>query len=155
MAKVISLNEYITHKKKKQNSKKSLTHPIWFHEISSGIKSLALRDKDLIFDNIKYNYYDEYLYYININHVDMDKYTFEDYLKDNIDLDEPFEIVHGIEFSKGYDLNKLSENDWQNIADIIVRISMSTILFEEDCIIQPDELADDYDWDSIGFDYNF
>lgn len=155
MAKVISLNEYITQKKKKQNSKKSLNHPIWFHEISNGIKSLAIRDKELIFNNIKYNYYDEYLYCININHIDMDNHTFEDYLMNNIDLEEPFQIVHGIEFSKGYDLNKLSENDWENIADIIVRISMSIILFEENWTLDPEDLSDDYDWDSIGFDYNF
>ncbi|QUH21135.1 hypothetical protein [Alkaliphilus sp. B6464] len=155
MSKVISLNEYITQKKKKKYSDQSITHPIWFHEINDGIKALALRDKDLIYNNIKYNYYDEYLYFVNINHIAMDEYTFEDYLRDNINLEQPFDVVHGVEFSKGYDLNRLSENDWENIADIIVRISITIILFGEDSSIEPNKLADEYDWDSIGFDYTF
>ncbi|ABW18765.1 hypothetical protein [Alkaliphilus oremlandii] len=154
MAKVISLNEYIVQKKKRSYSSRSLTHPIWFHEISDGIKSLALRDKDVIYNNIKYNYYDEYLYFVNRNHMALEDYTFEDYLKDTINLNEPFDIVHGVEFSKGYDLNRLSENDWENIADIIVRISITTILFQENFVLEPNQLADEYDWDSIGFDYN-
>jgi len=155
LAKVISLNEYITQKKKKNYSAQSLTHPIWFHEISNGIKALALRDKNLIYSNIKYNYYDEYLYFVNIKHMTMDDYTFDDYLRDNLDLEEPFDVVHGVEFSRGYDLNRLSENDWENIADIIVRISITTILYDEDSSIEPSKLADEYDWDSIGFDCSF
>lgn len=155
MAKVISLDDYISHKQKKKKSyySKATTYPIWFHEISDGIKSLALRDKELIYDNIKYNYYDEYLYYTNINHILMDDYTFEDYLRDNINLKESFDIVHGVEFSKGYDLNRLSENDWENIADIVVRISLTTILFNDNALVSPSVLASEYEWDSIGFDY--
>lgn len=154
MAKVISLDEYITKKKRRNHLSRHTTHPIWFHEINDGIKALALRDKDLIYNNIKYNYYDEYLYFTNINHITMDEYSFEDYLRDNIDLEEAFDIVHGVEFSKGYDLNRLSENDWENIADIIVRISLTTILFDGDNLTEPNRLASEYDWDSIGFDYN-
>lgn len=143
------------YKKKRNYSSKSLNYPIWFHEISNGIKALALRDKNLIYNNIKYNYYDEYLYCVNVNNLTTDDYTFEDYLRDNLNLDQPFDIVHGVEFSKGYDLNRLSENDWENIADIIVRISISLILFGEDSSMEPNILANEYDWDSIGFDYTF
>ena len=155
MSKVISLNEYIVQKKKKSYTSQSLNHPIWFHEIKDGIKALALRDKKVIYNNIKYNYYDEYLYFVNINHMALEEYPFENYLKDNINLDEPFDIVHGVKFSKGYDLNRLSENDWDNIADIIVRISITSTLFGEDFLIEPNKLAGEYDWDSVGFDYTF
>ena len=149
MTKVISLSNYIGNKK--LNKLSPFSDLIWFTEISEGIHILAKKDQELIFKNIKYNYYNEYIQYVKSKNLD-NNYSFIEYLKNSIDLKIPFKIYHGVDFTGEQSMSRLSINDWRNIADLIVRISLSYTL---DCAadkINPASLAVQYEWELVQMD---
>ncbi|ABR49207.1 hypothetical protein Amet_3067 [Alkaliphilus metalliredigens QYMF] len=155
MSKVISLDEYVKQKKKKKQFSQDAARPLWFTEINDGIKGLALKDKDVILENVRYTYHDEYIYFVNVSRLTLEEYTFLTYIKEHIDLEEPFEVTHGVEFSKGYDLNGLTRNDWENIADIIVRTSLSATVDPFGLTLEPNDIADQYEWDTVLVDSTY
>lgn len=126
--------------------------PIRFCEINNNIKALALKDQDTIFRNIKHNYYPKYVEFIKSKHLAVSHYSFSDYLKDYIDIEKPFQVHHGVEFSSTQKAPRLSSNDWKNIADIIARIALSLMLEKNHDIIEPSDLAPQYDWDYVIID---
>ncbi len=149
MTKVISLSNYMN--KRKVNILSPFSDLVWFTELSEGIHLLATKDQELIFKNIKYNYYNEYVQYVNSQALD-NSYSFMDYLKSTMDLQVPFKIYHGVDFAGEQSMNRLSLKDWRNIADIIVRISLLYTLEYATEKINPATLARQYEWELVQMD---
>ncbi len=152
MTKVISINDYLNKKNDKISSPLQQTNPIWFSEICEGIKTIAFKDQELIYKNVKYNYYSQYINYVQLNGLIDNSYSFLNYINDHINLKSPFKIFHGVDFSGEYSINRLSDNDWINIADMIVRISLSYYLKKNSHDIKLHQLAQQYEWDYVIMD---
>ena len=149
MTKVISFANYAS--KKKSNKLSPFSDLIWFTELSEGIHLLAKKDQELIFKNIKYNYYNEYVHYVKAKSLD-NSYTFIDYLKKILDLKAPFKIFHGVDFTGEQSMSRLSVKDWRNIADIIVRLSLLYTLNQSTDKLSPTSLAVQYEWELVQMD---
>ncbi|GAB6084801.1 hypothetical protein [Alkaliphilus crotonatoxidans] len=150
MAKVISLNQYIQQRQQK-NSFQPSPRPIWFSDISQAISTIAFKDQELIYRNIRYHYYNLFLAHVNQGGIQDNSYCFQHYLKEHLNLNEPFQITHGVDFS-GARINRLSQNDWENIADMIVRISLSHYLNDLTINSDIEKLAHQYSWDQVMVD---
>lgn len=150
MAKVISLNNYIDQKNSLKKVQQPSTNSIWFSDICEAIIKLARKDQDLIFKNIRYHYYSHYIEFFQ--QCSKDDYSFHQFLKDHLPLTDPFTINHGVDFSGAYSINRLTHSDWENIADMIVRISLSYTLWEIESGLNPEELALQYEWDHVMVD---
>lgn len=149
MTKVISLSSYCS--KKKPNKLSPYGSLVWFKELSEGIQALATQDRELIFKNIKYNYFNEYVHYVNTQALDSN-YSFIDYLKGFVNVNEPFKVYHGVDFHGEQSRSRLSQNDWRNIADIIVRISLISTLDSSSRKVDPAFLAAQYSWEQVQMD---
>ncbi|MBM7615779.1 hypothetical protein [Alkaliphilus hydrothermalis] len=154
MTKVISFNSYLDKKRCNKRSPLLQTNPIGFSAISEGIKSLALKDREVIYKNVKYNYYSQYIQYVQLNQLVDGEYTFLDFIGNHLDLDNPFEILHGVDFSGEQSMSFLSKSDWENIADLVVRLSLSYYLEIAAEEITPLGFAHQYDWDYVLLDTN-
>ncbi|SCX95569.1 hypothetical protein [Alkaliphilus peptidifermentans] len=147
MTKVISLNDYQSRKRHKIHSGSC----IYFNDINEGIKNLALKDKELIFRNIKYYYNHQYTQYIKRNNTSGD-YSFQSYLSNKLNILQPFRINHGIDFASEYAYSDISINDWKNISDIVVRISLNHTLGIIQEQLDPLHLAQQYSWEKVQVD---
>ncbi|WP_026476268.1 hypothetical protein [Alkaliphilus transvaalensis] len=152
MAKLISFHDYIHKKNNKKRPPLTRSNPIGFSDIKNGILSIAIKDQELIYKNIKYNYYHQYVEYIQLSGMIDSQYSFINYIEDHLNLEEPFEILHGVDFSGEKSLNRLSDDDWENIADMIVRISLCFTLEDEVGEIDLLPLAEQYEWDYVLLD---
>ncbi|KAB3539071.1 hypothetical protein F8154_01165 [Alkaliphilus pronyensis] len=156
MTKVIGLKNYQSKKSQRKCVDLSDANTIDFKEIKEGIKNLALKDKEVIFSNVKYYYKQQYKKYLsNRNTID---FTFKSFLANNLNLKEPFKINHGIDFAREYAYNSISVDDWKNISDIIVRMSLSytlDIIEEQEKLekqLDPLFLAKQYKWEKVKID---
>lgn len=149
MAKVISLNHYLNQRQNQKNSFQPSPRPIWFSHIRDAIHTLALKDQEVIYRNIRYHYYDDYLVYVHQMGFQDNSYNFQQYLLDKLILNQPFKIVHGVDFSGAYQINRLSKSDWENIADMIVRIGLGHYLKAEDFLVNTQEMARQYHWNQV------
>jgi hypothetical protein len=76
----------------------------------------------------------------------------EQYIVQHINIKEPFAISHSIQFSRAATLKIISENDWNNISDLIIRISLSDYYKLTPTEVEPINLVSRYTWDSIRID---
>jgi len=152
LTKVISLANFAS--KKKSNKLSPFSDLIWFTELREGINLLAEKDQELIFKNIKYNYYNEYVHYVRTQSLE-NSYSFIDYLKKSLDLNKPFKVFHGVDFTGEQSMSRLSVKDWRNIADIIVRLSLLYSLNLSTDKICPTSLAVQYDWELVQMDVKY
>jgi hypothetical protein len=152
VCKVIELHKYKENKTRKNWRNVPLYGPVWFYELNDGIKQLARKDSTIIVRNIKEhlscNYYD----FLAANNLDAKQYTMEQYIIQHININEPFAISHSIQFSRGATLKIISENDWNNISDLIVRVSLSDYYKLTPTEIEPVNLVGRYTWDSVKID---
>ena len=152
MTKVISLSDYKAQKEMHRQLLKGSPKPILFSEISGAIQSLAEKDQRLIYQNIRYYYYPDYLHCIKNQQLNVQDYSFIDYLRDELPIEETFSIRHGVDFSGIGQMNPLSKGDWENIADMIVRLSIGQYLSLPQWKKYPLELARQYQWDQVMID---
>jgi len=131
---------------------KGSPQPIWFSEISGAIQALAEKDQGLIYQNIHYYYYPDYIHCIENQQLTEQDYSFKDFLRDQLPLGETFSIRHGVDFSGSSHINPLSLGDWENIADIIVRLSIGQYLALPEMKNYPLELAQQYRWEQVKVD---
>ena len=152
MSKVIELDKYRKDKHRQKYKNVILRGPVWFYELNDGIKQLALKDMELIIHNVQENLMEGYQKALKLQHFNELNYSLDQYIVDSLNVNIPFSIVHGIQLSRGYHLRVISENDWNNITDIIIRICMITHyqLWSEDA--EPLFFVDQYSWDSIQID---
>lgn len=152
MSKIIELDKYRKNKLRKKRYYAPIQGPVWFYELNEGIKQLACKDAHIIIQNVKECLFREYHEFLQSNGFDKRKYSMDQYIIRHLNIKEPFSIAHGIEFSRGHHLKVISENDWNNISDIIIRISLMIHYHLCNREIEPIELVDQYIWDSIQID---
>lgn len=152
MSKVIKLDKYRKDKSHQKYKNVVLRGPVWFYELNDGIKQLAFKDMELIIQNVQENAMDGYHQALKLQHLNEFNYSIDDYIVDTLNVNIPFAIVHGIQLSRGHQLRIISENDWNNITDIIMRICIITYyqLWNEG--VEPLFFVNQYSWDSIQVD---
>ncbi len=152
MCKVIELDKYRKDKSRHKYKNAIIHGPVWFYELNDGIKQLAFKDMELIIKNVQENVMAGYHQALKLQHLNELNYSVDDYITDTLNVNIPFLIVHGIQLARGYHLRVISENDWNNITDIIIRICIITHyqLWSEDA--EPLFFVNQYSWDSIQVD---
>ncbi|QEK12390.1 hypothetical protein FQB35_08375 [Crassaminicella thermophila] len=152
MTKIIVLSDYSKHRPKKNFKNKTINDPICFYELNDGIKKLAYKYMDTIIRNIQDNFL--HTHYQKITSLNKKKKNlFKDfYIPKYLNVNSPFSICHNIKLIRGHHLKAISENDWYNITDMIIRIC--TITYYDLCKeeVQPIDLAHQYRWTSIYFE---
>ncbi|MBB6218980.1 hypothetical protein HNQ80_005158 [Anaerosolibacter carboniphilus] len=152
MCKVIELDKYKKNQTRKDWRNIPLYGPVWFYELNDGIKQLARKDAAIIVQNIKEHLSCEYYHFLEANSLDSKQYTIEQYIAQHINVNDPFSISHSIQFSRGANLKIISENDWNNISDMIIRISILDYYNLLPVEVEPVDLVSRYFWDSIKID---
>ena len=147
MAKIIELSEYRKNKNKKQPTS-SKNNPVLFYELNEGVKNLALKNQATIVTNVKEYMIDNYHSKLNKLMMKDFEYSFDTFLIENLELTLPFAVNHGVQFSRNHYLSMISDHDWTNLIDIIVRISLNSYyhLLSD---VDPYEMAIDYTWTSV------
>ncbi len=152
MCKVIDLDKYKKSKNRKDWRNVPLYGPVWFYELNDGIKQLARKDAPIIIQNIKEHLSCDYYHFLQVNSLDNKQYTIDQYITQHMNAHDPFAISHSIQFSRGANLKIISENDWNNISDMIIRISLLNYFKLLPTEAEPVDLAGRYFWDSIQVD---
>lgn len=152
MSKVIVLDKYRKSKHREACKNIILKGPVWFYELNDGIRQLALKDMDIILQSVQANLVEGYHQALQLHHLNESNYTIDDYIIDSINVNVPFSITHGIQLSRGYNLKIISENDWNNITDIIIRMCLIIHYNLWDKEVEPVFFVNQYTWDSIQID---
>lgn len=148
VAKIIELCKYRKSRLLIKEAKTSVKHPIWFYELNDGINNLASKNQDIIISNVKEQFLNSY--YIKLNKINLTKneYSVDSFLIDTLDLLTPFSIPHGVQFARNHYLDMISDHDWCNLTDIIIRICVNNTYKIMD-LIQPFDFAKEYSWNSL------
>ncbi|KAB3530723.1 hypothetical protein [Alkaliphilus serpentinus] len=152
MTKILSMAEHL-EKKKDRERKKAYWHSLWFAHINNGIKDLAYKDKNRILKSIDRNYFTDYIKAMGTYNSQGDA-SIKNYILDSLNISKPFSIDHAVEFTSDHLDCCISDSDCENIADIIVRVSLcyTLDLFSED--MEPINLARQYKWEHILIEEN-
>jgi len=150
VAKIIELSEYKKnkHNKPTSNPKNNL---VLFYQLNEGIHNLALKNQDIIVTNAKEYLLDSYYNKLNKLILKECEYSFDTFLIEHLDLTLPFTIKHSVQFSRNHYLSMISDHDWSNIVDIIVRTSLISY-YHLSNDMEPYEMAIDYTWTSVTVD---
>lgn len=155
LSKVIELSK---HRKIKSSSRcnRSMTNePPWFYELNEGIGKLVHKNLDHIVSNIHDNINIPCKYILKDNTHGDNSYFMDSDITDHVNLIDPFSIHHKLQFNRGIQLSIISENDWLNITDIIIRMAMIIHYDLWDGPLEPFHFSHQYRWTSIKVDrYN-
>ncbi|MCT4621169.1 MAG: hypothetical protein N4A62_17495 [Marinisporobacter sp.] len=143
MAKIITLSNYKKNKFRKSYKNLSIGDPIDFHDLNDGIEKLTHKYMDTIIQSIESNLIKTPTYQGDLG--SLQSLNPSPYLN----IKDPFSIHHQVKLLRGYQLKNISENDWTNITDIIVRLS--AIIYYNLCkeTVQPIHFVDQYIWTTI------
>ncbi|QZY56521.1 hypothetical protein [Crassaminicella profunda] len=146
MAKIIALSKYRKNKFHKSCKNLCIHGPIYFHDLNDGIKKLAYKYMDTIIQSIQDNLIE------SPNHQSVLEDSQRSYITQYLNVKDSFSIYHEVKLLRGYQLKDISENDWNNITDIIIRLSAIIYynLWKEE--VQPIHFVDQYTWTSIHTD---
>ena len=151
MCKIIELCKYRKSERQNNTNTKRINRPLWFYELNEGVRNLALKNQDIIIASVKENLLDNYYSKLNELHITQGEYSMDSFLSSALDLSNPFSVPHGVQFKRNTHLSMISENDWYNITDIIIRYSINHFFHILD-LPEPFDLVRDYSWTSIVVD---